>query len=61
MIPTLVFSLVIVSILEARFGLDRGLSGALVLYAVINTTLPGFILRSRPPDFEDVEALPNPG
>jgi Kef-type K+ transport system membrane component KefB len=61
MIPTLVFTLVIVSILDTRFGIDRGLAGALVLYAIINTTLPGFILRSRPPDFEDVEALPNPG
>jgi Kef-type K+ transport system membrane component KefB len=61
MIPTLVFTLVIVSILEARFGLEKGIAGALVLYAIVNTTLPGFILRSRPPDFEDVEALPHTG
>jgi Kef-type K+ transport system membrane component KefB len=58
MIPTLVFTLVIVSILESRFGVERGIAGALVLYAIVNTTLPGFVLRSRPPDFEDVEALP---
>jgi Kef-type K+ transport system membrane component KefB len=61
MIPTLVFTLVIVSILEARFGLERGIAGALILYAIVNTTLPGFILRSRPPDFEEVEALPHKG
>lgn len=59
MIPTLVFTLVIVAILEGRFGLERGIAGALVLYAIVNTTLPGFILRSQPADFEDVEALPN--
>jgi Kef-type K+ transport system membrane component KefB len=59
MIPTLVFTLVIVSILETRFGLERSIAGALVLYAIINTTLPGFLLRSRPPDFEEVEALPH--
>jgi Kef-type K+ transport system membrane component KefB len=59
MIPTLVFTLVIVSILQSRFGFDKGLAGALVLYAIVNTTLPGFVLKSQPPDFEDVEALPS--
>jgi hypothetical protein len=58
MIPTLVFTLVIVSILQSRFDLERAIAGGLVLYAIVNTTLPGFVLRSRPPDFEDVEALP---
>jgi Kef-type K+ transport system membrane component KefB len=59
MIPTLVFTLVIMAILEGRFGLEREIAGALVLYAIVNTTLPGFILRAQPADFEDVEALPN--
>jgi hypothetical protein len=30
----------------------------LVLYTVVNTAIPGFVLRGKPADFEDVEALP---
>ena len=61
MIPTLVFTLVIVGILEERFGLSVNLVGALVLYTVLNTTMPAFVLRAQPADFEDVEALPLEG
>ena len=58
MVPTLVFTLVILGILVERFDLSGALAGALVFYTVINTTLPGFVLRGDPVDFEDVEALP---
>ena len=58
MIPTLVFTLVILGILVERFDLSAALAGALVFYTVVNTTLPGFVLRAQPVDFEDVEALP---
>ncbi|HEX6576430.1 MAG TPA: cation:proton antiporter [Gemmatimonadaceae bacterium] len=58
MVPTLVFTLVIDGILIERFGLSPQLAGALVLYTVVNTTLPAFVLRAQPADFEDVEALP---
>lgn len=58
MIPTLVFTLVLVEILDSKFGLSRAISGGLVLYTVVNTAIPGFVLRGKPADFEDVEALP---
>ncbi len=58
MVPTLVFTLVIVEILNGRGGLSSEIAGALVLYTILNTTLPGFVLRAQPADFEDVEALP---
>lgn len=58
MVPTLVFTLVILGILTDRFGLSPTLAGALVLYTVVNTTLPAFVLKARPADFEDVSALP---
>jgi len=58
MIPTLVFTLVLVEIQDSRFGQSRAISGGLVLYTVVNTAIPGFVLRGKPVDFEDVEALP---
>jgi Kef-type K+ transport system membrane component KefB len=58
MIPTLVFTLVLVEILDSKFSLPRAISGGLVLYTVVNTAIPGFVLRGKPVDFEDVEALP---
>jgi hypothetical protein len=61
MVPTLVFTLVIVSILEDRFGLSGEIGGALVLYTILNTTMPAFLLRGQPADFEDQEALPLEG
>ena len=61
MVPTLVFTLVIASILTDRFGLSAEIGGALVLYTILNTTLPAFALHSQPADFGDVEALPIEG
>jgi Kef-type K+ transport system membrane component KefB len=61
MVPTLVFTLVIDGILVEKFGLSPTLAGGLVLYTIVNTTLPAFILRAQPADFEDVEALPIEG
>ena len=58
MVPTLVFTLVILGILVDRFNLSPTIAGALVFYTVINTTLPAFVLQAQPADFEDVEALP---
>ncbi|MEO8580747.1 MAG: cation:proton antiporter [Gemmatimonadales bacterium] len=58
MVPTLVFTLVIVGILVERFTLPPAIAGALVFYTVVNTTLPAFVLKGEPADFEDVEALP---
>ncbi|TLX23144.1 cation:proton antiporter [Thermomonas fusca] len=43
--PTLVFTLVLAEILHSRFGLSATLTGALVLYTVLNTLLPSLLLR----------------
>src|SRR5690606_8342613 len=43
--PTLVFTLVIASILHTRFGLPDVLFGALILYTVLNTMLPSLVLH----------------
>lgn len=56
LVPTLVFTLVIADILSTTFGTANYVLGALVLYAVIDTGIPAFILRSAPPEFENVEA-----
>jgi hypothetical protein len=58
LVPTLVFTLVLLEILESRFNLPNAIAGGLVLYTVVNTLMPGFVLRGEPVDFEDVEALP---
>ena len=55
LVPTLVFTLVIVGILHERFNLSNDMAGALVLYTVLNTLLPAFVLHSPPPEFEDVQ------
>ena len=53
LVPTLVFTLVIVAILHEHFNLPNDLAGALVLYTILNTTLPALLLRAAPADFED--------
>ena len=59
MLPTLVFTLVLAGILRDRFGLAPELYGALVIYTILNTLLPGIILRAPPPVF-DAPELPDP-
>ena len=58
--PTLIFTLVIAGILRDRFALPSPLFGALIVYAVLDTTLPGLILRSAPPVFDE-PTLPDEG
>ena len=43
--PTLVFTLVIAAILDARFHVPGWLFGGLVLYTVLNTMLPSLLLH----------------
>ncbi|HPF28094.1 MAG TPA: cation:proton antiporter [Steroidobacteraceae bacterium] len=54
MLPTLVFTLVLASILREEFQIDAAIFGALVIYALVNTMLPSFILRSAPPAYDDI-------
>lgn len=44
--PTLIFTLVIASILYERFGIPEWLLGGLLLYAVLTTLLPSFLLKA---------------
>lgn len=55
MLPTLIFTLVLAEILRDRFALAPELFGSLIVYAVINTTLPGLILRTPPPEYDSPE------
>jgi Kef-type K+ transport system membrane component KefB len=51
LVPTLVFTLVLADILRERYALPDHLFGALTVFALLNTAIPGFVLRSAPPDF----------
>jgi Kef-type K+ transport system membrane component KefB len=62
LVPTLVFTLVLADMLRSRFGAPDYLIGGLILYAIVNTTLPAFMLRAKPPEFERpvaAEVLPS--
>ncbi len=48
LLPTLVFTLVIAEILRERFELPTWLFGSLVVYTVLNTLIPGLVLRAPP-------------
>jgi Kef-type K+ transport system membrane component KefB len=56
MIPTLVFTLVLSEILRDRFGGSVTLVGALIIYTVMNTMIPAFVLGTPPPEFDSVHA-----
>lgn len=58
-VPTLVFTLVIGSILRDQFALSSELYGTLVVFTLTNTLIPGLILRTPPPQFE-TPTLPEP-
>ncbi len=57
LLPTLVFTLVIAEILRDEFGLDPVRFGALIVYTVASTALPGLLFRTPPPEF-DAPQLP---
>jgi Kef-type K+ transport system membrane component KefB len=53
--PTLVFSLVLAEILRDRFEAAPWLVGALVIYTIGNTLIPGFLLRGRAAELDALE------
>jgi Kef-type K+ transport system membrane component KefB len=53
--PTLVFSLVLAEILRDRFAAAPWLVGALLIYTVGNTLLPGLVLRGQAPELDALE------
>ena len=54
-LPTLVFTIVIAEILTERFALPPVLFGALIVFTLANTVLPGIVLRLPVPEFETPE------
>lgn len=60
LVPTLVFSLVIAEILRDRFALPDYLFGAIVIYAVLNTLLPGFVLGMPSVELDVLSELDTP-
>ncbi|MDA1081454.1 MAG: cation:proton antiporter [Gemmatimonadetes bacterium] len=62
LLPTLVFTLVLAEILRERFVTPTWLFGALTLYAIGGTLIPGFSLGAAAPDADliepNTEALP---
>lgn len=53
--PTLVFTIVLADILLERYQAPRELHGMLVTFTLLNTMLPGFVLRTPAPAFEAPE------
>ena len=49
LLPTLVFTLVIATILREQFGASPMLFGALVIYTLVSTTLPGVLSGTATP------------
>lgn len=62
LLPTTVFTLVIASLLRDDFGASPTVFGGLIVYAVVNTMVPGFAMRRAGPGFEDAlrDAAPSP-
>ncbi len=58
MLPTLVFTLVIVHILRERFATPPAVLGGLILYTLATTVLPSLIPRAPVPDFDTPELPP---
>jgi undecaprenyl pyrophosphate phosphatase UppP len=56
LLPTLVFTLVLAQILRERFAVPRAVFGGLIVYAVVNTMIPGFLLKVPLPEFEEPHA-----
>lgn len=52
LVPTLVFTIVLAEILRDRFAASPTLVGALVLYALVNTIVPGVLLRVPLPQYQ---------
>ncbi|HVZ49179.1 MAG TPA: cation:proton antiporter [Gemmatimonadaceae bacterium] len=62
LLPTLVFTLVLAGILRTEgFASPDWMFGALTIYAVVGTLVPGFVFGRPVPDPDLIEALPSPG
>ncbi len=61
LLPTLVFSLVCTELLRERFIVPEYLLGGVIIYTILNTLFPGFVLKVPPPNFETPHLDPPPG
>ena len=61
MLPTLVFTLVLAGILRDQFALPSTLFGALIVYTLLNTILPGLVLGTPVPTYDAPELPPAGG
>ncbi len=59
-IPTLVFTIVLAEILRDKFQLAPQLFGALIIFTIANTVIPGIVLRIPPPSIETPTLEPAP-
>lgn len=59
LLPTLVFTLVLAGILRDDFGAPAEIFGALIVYTILNTVLPGLMIGAPAPVF-DAPGLPSP-
>jgi Kef-type K+ transport system membrane component KefB len=60
LLPTLVFTLVLADLLRERPEVPSSLIGALVVYTVLVTLLPGLVLRIPPSDYATPQLDPLP-
>ena len=61
LMPTLVFTLVVVQILRDQFVVPSWILGGLIVYTIVNTLIPGLVLKTPPPVFDAPHALwPHP-
>jgi Kef-type K+ transport system membrane component KefB len=58
LVPTLVFTLVLSGLLRTTYAAPNWLVGALVIYTVVNTLVPAFVLRGQVPEFTEPLAEP---
>mgnify|MGYP001598046216 FL=1 len=60
MLPPRVFTLVIAEILRDEFAVSPEVFGALIIYTLLNTLIPGLVLRLPPPEYAEPHVLPLP-
>ncbi len=52
LVPTLVFAMVLVEILNETYDVPAPIVGGLVLFTLVNTMLPSLVLGGAPPEFD---------
>jgi len=59
MLPTLIFTLVLATILREQFAIPEWLYGGLLVYTLLNTLVPGFVFGVPDPVFDEPELSPD--